>query len=227
MLNGNKKNITIIAVAVLNLLLTIGAITVLDKMLPLKFYAQNPFKMVSKGALLILPVVILVLSALQVFYRIKTIKKPVNTFRRVEDAVFVCIIGLLMIINWVFVCVGKDNTGTPVVTFNIPVVSVIMAVIATVLAMYASSLPINKFGSKIGLSTPETISNEKLWRIGNKFAALCAFISALAFVFLAAYFKLVMFKWHYLITGIVIACILIGYAPRLYIKKVASKNVEA
>ena len=138
MLNGNKKNITIIAVAVLNLLLTIGAITVLDKMLPLKFYAQNPFKMVGKGALLILPVVILVLSALQVFYRIKTIKKPVNTFRRVEDAVFVCIIGLLMIINWVFVCVGKDNTGTPVVTFNIPVVSVIMAVIATVLAMYAS-----------------------------------------------------------------------------------------
>ena len=112
MLNGNKKNITIIAVAVLNLLLTIGAITVLDKMLPLKFYAQNPFKMVGKGVLLILPVVILVLSALQVFYRIKTIKKPVNTFRRVEDAVFVCIIGLLMIINWVFVCVGKDNTGT-------------------------------------------------------------------------------------------------------------------
>ena len=224
MLNGNKKNITIIIVAVLNLLLTIGAVASLDKMLPLKFYAQNPFKMVSKGSLLIIPIVIIVLSALQVVYRLKTIQKPVNTFRRVEDAIFVGVVGLLMIINCVFVSVGHDNTGTPVVSFNIPVIGVIMAVIATLLAMYASSLPINKFGSKIGFRTQETLSNEKAWRVGNKFVALCGFLSSLLFVFIAAYFVLVRFKWHYLVTAIALTCILIGYAPRLYIKRIISMN---
>ena len=79
MLQGKKKNITILVVGILNLVLTLVAMFGMDKRLPLNVFKSFVLdKMVSRENLLIIPVIVLILCIIQVYYRIKTMDKPIT-----------------------------------------------------------------------------------------------------------------------------------------------------
>ena len=72
MMNRKKKNMTILGVAILNLILTCVAIFKLKAMVPINIFQHDIQKMCSKELLLILPVIVLIISVFQVLYRIKS-----------------------------------------------------------------------------------------------------------------------------------------------------------
>lgn len=227
MLQGKKKNITILAVGVINFILTLFAMIGMDKRLPINIFKDSTLaKMDVKEKLLIIPSVILILCACQVFYRIKTMDKVVTKGKLIEDATFVVIIGALILCGWLLVDVGYQYMPNHTLAFELPVLSTVLAVLAIIISAVASILPINKFNSVIGYRSKETKVDESIWRVTNRFAGFTFFVSALILVVLAAYFVFNPFKWSYLIVGIAVALILMFYAPSVYAKNIYSRKYK-
>lgn len=226
MMNRKKKNLTIFGFAILNLLLTIVAMTKLKAMIPINLFEKEISKMCSKEYLLVLPIVVIIISVLQIIYRMKTMDKVVTTGKIIEDGMFTFVDGLLMLGNWIFVYIGFVYTKTTLINIYIPVIYVVMAVIGIALAGVYSTFPINKKGSIIGLITKETIENDDIWRIANRFNGFTGFVSAIIIVLLSAYFLVFGFNFIYLLVGIIICGILMFYMPRLYAKMVAEKRAQ-
>lgn len=227
MLQGKKKNITIIVVGVLNFILTIGAMIGMDKRLPINIFKEFVLdKMVQKENLLIIPAVVLVLCALQVFYRLKTMDKTVTRGKIIEDAVFTFVIGVLILLGWLLVDVGYQYMPNHRVGFETPVLSVVLASFAIVISTVASTFPINKFKDVIGFNTKETKADESIWRVTNRFAGFAFFVSAIILVILAVYFALNPFKWTYLAVGVIVALVFMFYAPTLYAKNIYNRKYK-
>ncbi len=226
-MDKKKKNIALIGISVINLIVTIIIYVNLKKMVPINFFANDTIgKMVPKTMLLILPTLSIIISVIQVLFRVKTIDKPVTTAKRVEDGLFAFIDGLVMFSNWILLYISYEFTKTTLVNVEVPIGLIIMGIIGLALAGVYSTFPINKMGSVIGLKTKETMQSEAVWRIANRFNALTGFISAVAIVILAIYFLLFGFNWVYLLLLIVICGILMFYAPRVYAKKVVKDLSE-
>lgn len=226
MMNRKKKNLTILCTAILNLILTIAAIIGLKSMVPINLFGQDISKMRSKEMLLILPVIVLVISILQIIYRLKTMDKTVTTGRLIEDAAFAIVDGLLICSNWALVYIGHMYTNTMLINVEIPVIYIIMTIIGIALLGIYSTFPINKKGSVFGLVTKETIEDDEVWRIANRFNGFTGFVAGIIIILLAAYFTVYGFNWVYFVFGIFIALLLMFYIPRLNAKKVARKKSE-
>lgn len=221
----NKKNFTILGIGVINLIASFFAVSKLSTMLPLNIFADNVVdKMCSKNMLLLMPVVVLLLCAVQVLYRLKTMDKTVTTGKRIEDALFTFITGILLLVNWTLIYIGSEYTATNLVSKEFPILYFITAIIGVLMVVNYSAYPINKFGSIIGLRTKETLEDENVWRLANRFNAFTGFVSALIVIGLSVYFTLVGFNWVYLILGIIFCGTLMFYAPKLYAQMVASKK---
>ena len=218
----NKKNFTILGIGVINLIASFFAVSKLSTMLPLNIFADNVVdKMCSKNMLLLIPVVVLLLCAGQVLYRLKTMDKTVTTGKRIEDALFTFITGILLLVNWTLIYIGSEYTATNLVSKEFPILYFITAIIGVLMVVNYSAYPINKFGSVIGLRTKETLEDENVWRLANRFNAFTGFVSALIVIGLSVYFALVGFNWVYLILGIIFCGTLMFYAPKLYAQMVA------
>ena len=225
MLQGKKKNITILVIGILNLILTLGAMFSMDKRLPLNVFKDFVLdKMVSRENLLIIPVIALILCIAQVFYRIKTMDKPVTVGKRVEDALFTIIVGVVILLGWLLVDVGYQYMPNHKIGFEVPVLSVILSCLAILIASIASIFPINKYKDVIGFRSKEAMADESIWRVANRFAAATFFVSALVLVFLAVYFEIVGFNWAYLACGIIFDIIIMIYAPYLYAKNIYNRK---
>ncbi len=223
----NKKNFTILGIAILNLILSIIAISKLSNNIPINIFATSIIdKMCSKQLLMIIPVVVLLISILQVIYRLNTMDKVVTTGKRIEDAVFTFIDGLLIYINWMFVYVGYSFTSTNLIKVDIPVGYIIMALIGIVIVAIYSTFPINKFGSRIGLRIKETIEKEEVWRTANKLNAFTGLLSGIIIVLLSGYFLLYGFNWIYLLIAVLVCVLLMFYIPILYAKMIYRKVVN-
>lgn len=221
----NKKNFTILGIGVINLIASFFAVSKLSTMLPLNIFADNVVdKMCSKNMLLLIPVVVLLLCAVQVLYRLKTMDKTVTTGKRIEDALFTFITGILLLVNWTLIYIGSEYTATNLVSKEFPILYFITAIIGVLMVVNYSAYPINKFGSIIGLRTKETLEDENVWRLANRFNAFTGFVSALIVIGLSVYFALVGFNWVYLTLGIIFCGTLMFYAPKLYAQMVASKK---
>ena len=223
MLNRKKKNITIFFVVVLNFLITFITMFSLKSRLPLNIFKEVPNNMVPRERLLVIPAIIVALGIAQIFYRLKTMDLPVTTGKRIEDAAFSAVTGILMLIGWIFVYIGYEFTLNPVLEIKLPILSIVLFILATAITSIASTLPINEFGSRIGLRTKETLEDENVWRLANRFNAFTMFLSSIVLLILAIYFALNTFKWSYLAMAIVFDLIITFYAPRLYAKLVSSK----
>ena len=221
----NKKNFTILGIGVINLIASFFAVSKLSTMLPLNIFADNVVdKMCSKNMLLLIPVAVLLICAVQVLYRLKTMDKTVTTGKRIEDALFTFITGILLLVNWTLIYIGSEYTATNLVSKEFPILYFITAIIGVLMVVNYSAYPINKFGSIIGLRTKETLEDENVWRLANRFNAFTGFVSALIVIGLSVYFTLVGFNWVYLILGIIFCGTLMFYAPKLYAQMVASKK---
>ena len=225
MLQGKKKNITILVVGILNLILTLVAMFGMDKRLPLNVFKSFVLdKMVSRENLLIIPVIVLILCIIQVYYRIKTMDKPVTKGKRIEDAVFTLVVGVVILLGWLLVDVGYQYMPNHKIGFDVPVLSVILSCLAIIIATIASVFPINKYKDVIGFRSKEAMTDESIWRVTNRFAAATFFISAIVLVVLAVYFEMVAFNWAYLVLGIIFDAIIMIYAPYLYSKNIYGRK---
>lgn len=223
----NKKNFTILGIGVINTIASFAAVSGLSKMLPLNIFADSVIdKMCSKNMLLIIPVVVLLLCAVQVLYRLRTMDKTVTTGKRIEDAAFTFITGLLLLVNWSLIYIGHEYTMTNLVSKEFPIVYFITAIIGLFMVVNYSAYPINKFGSIIGLRTKETLADEEVWRISNRFNAFTGFISAIIVIGLSIYFALVGFNWVYLVLGLIFCGVLMFYVPKLHAQMVARKKAN-
>lgn len=223
MMNGKKKNLTILGIAILNLILTFFAVLNLKNMIPINIFEDSIGKMASKQLLFNLPVLVLVISVFQVIYRLKTMDKTITTGKLVEDGLFAFFDGLLIGINWIFVYIGDQYTKTTLINIDIPVIYIIMAVIGFGLVGLYSTFPINKKGSIFGLVTKETIESDEIWRIANRFNGFTGFVSAIIIILLSAYFIVYGFNWVYLLIALIVCAFLMFYAPRLYAKTLKRK----
>lgn len=223
MMNRKKKNLTILGIGVLNFILTIVVMANLKSMIPINFFEEGIAKMTSKSILLLLPTIVLLISIFQVIYRIKTMDKTVTTGKLIEDGLFAFIDGLLIGINWLLVYIGVQYTNTTLINIDIPVIYVIMAIFGFALVGVYSTFPINKKGSIVGLVTKETISNDEVWRIANRFNGFTGFISAIIIIALSGYFIMFGFNWVYLVIALFICGMLMFYIPRLYAKRIQDK----
>lgn len=223
----NKKNFTILGVGVINLIASFFAISKLSTMLPLNIFADTVVdKMCSKNMLLIIPVVVLLICALQVLYRLKTMDKTVTTGKRIEDAIFTFVVGMSLLINWSLIYVGYEYTLTNLVSKKFPIIYFITATLGVLMAVNYSAYPINKFGSVIGLRTKETLEDEGIWRVANRFNAFTGFVSAIIVIGLSIYFALVGFNWVYLVLGLIFCGTFMFYAPKLYAQMIARKKAN-
>lgn len=222
-MNRKKKNLTILGIGVLNFILTIVVMANLKSMIPINFFEEGIAKMTSKSILLLLPTIVLLISIFQVIYRIKTMDKTVTTGKLIEDGLFAFIDGLLIGINWLLVYIGVQYTNTTLINIDIPVIYVIMAIFGFALVGVYSTFPINKKGSIVGLVTKETISNDEVWRIANRFNGFTGFISAIIIIVLSGYFIMFGFNWVYLVIALFICGMLMFYIPRLYAKRIQDK----
>ena len=223
MMNRKKKNLTILGIGVFNFILTIVVMANLKSMIPINFFEEGIAKMTSKSILLLLPTIVLLISIFQVIYRIKTMDKTVTTGKLIEDGLFAFIDGLLIGINWLLVYIGVQYTNTTLINIDIPVIYVIMAIVGFALVGVYSTFPINKKGSIVGLVTKETISNDEVWRIANRFNGFTGFISAIIIIALSGYFIMFGFNWVYLVIALFICGMLMFYIPRLYAKRIQDK----
>ena len=226
MMNRKKKNLTILVIAILNFILTFVAMIKLKAMIPINVFAKDITKMCSKELLLILPIIVLIISVFQVLYRIKTMDKKVTTGKIVEDGVFAFLDGLLICMNWILVYIGAIYTKTTLINIDIPYIYIVMILVGLVLAGIYSTFPINKKGSLIGLITKETIEDEEVWRIANRFNGFTGFISAIIIVLLAGYSIIYGFNWVYFVFALFVCGMLMFYIPRLYAKYIARKKSE-
>lgn len=226
MMNRKKKNLAILLIAIFNLIFTIMAMTELKSMIPINLFEKEISKMCPKEYLLILPIIVILMSILQIMYRLKTMDKVVTTGKIVEDGVFTFIDGLCIIGNWALVYIGFVYTNTTLINITIPIIYIIMAIIGIVLAGIYSTFPINKKGSIIGLVTKETVEDDEVWRIANRFNGFTGFVSSIVIVLLSAYFIVYGFNFIYLLLAVIICGILMFYMPRLYAKMVAEKKAQ-
>lgn len=227
MLQGKKKNITILVIGILNLILTIGAMFSMDKMLPLNIFKDHVLeKMVSKDYLLIIPIIALILCIAQVYYRIKTMDKPITRGKILEDAAFTIVIGVVILLGWLLADVGFQYMPNHNIGFKVPVLSVVLACFGIIFTAIASVFPISKFKDIVGFRTKETMSDESIWRVTNRFAAVTFFISAILLIALAIYFEVVVFNWAYLACVIIFDLIIMIYAPYLYAKNIFNRKYK-
>lgn len=227
-LNKNKKNFTILIVAVVNLILTFYATTKLSSNLPLNLFADNIIdKMCSKYLLLVIPSIVLVISALQVLYRLNTMEKPVTIGKLVEDAMFAIVDGALISANWVFTYIGMSYTTNLIVSgITIPTIYLVLIGLCIILIGFYSTYPINRFKSPIGLRTKETMEDKEIWRVANRFNGFTGFVGTLAFIAIIINFILNGFNWIVLVFGIVIVALLNVVVPRLFAKMVGQKRED-
>ncbi len=224
MMNRKKKNLTILLLAVLNFILTIFAITNLKSMVPINIFKSDIGKMCSKQMLLAIPLLVIVISLIQVFYRLKTMDKPVTTGKLIEDGTFAFVDGLLICINWLLVYISSIYTKTTLINVEIPVIYIVMGIIGLVMAGIYSTYPINKKGSILGLRTKETLEDDGVWRISNRFNGFTGFVSSIIVVLLAAYYIVCGFNFVYLLLAIIFCGMLMFYVPRLHATMIARKK---
>lgn len=227
-LNKNKKNLGILAVAVVNLIATFAVVTKLSGNLPLNFGADNIIdKMCSKYFLLIIPAIVTIISALQVLYRLSTMEKPVTMGKLVEDAMFSIVDGALIAANWVLVYIGMNYTSSLIVSgITIPAIYLVLIGICILLIGFYSTYPINRFQSPIGLRTKETMEDKEVWRLANRFNGFTGFVGTLTFIGIIVNFILNGFNWIVLVFGIIIVALLNVVVPRLYAKMVGNKKED-
>ena len=223
----NKKNFTILGIGAINTIASLVAVGSLSKRVPINIFKEvAKDKMCSKNLLLILPAVVLVMCIGQVIYRLKTMDKTVTKGKRIEDALFTFITGILLVINWSLIHIGYNYTISPVVNSQLPIAYFITAIIGVAMVTIYSAYPINKFGSIIGLRTKETLADEEVWRIANRFNAFTGFVASLIVIGLSVYFALVGFNVGYLVVGLIFAAALTFYVPVVYAKHVAKRKAE-
>lgn len=224
MMNRKKKNLTILILAVLNFILTIVSIVNLKAMVPINIFESDIGKMCSKQMLLALPLLVIIISLIQVFYRLKTMDKPITTGKLIEDGGFAFVDGLLICINWLLVYISSVYTKTTLINVEIPVIYIILGIIGLVMAGIYSTYPINKKGSILGLRTKETLEDNEVWRISNRFNGFTGFVSAIIVVLLAAYYIVYGFNWIYLLLAIIVCGMLMFYIPRLHASMIAREK---
>lgn len=223
-----KKNITILAIAILNIVATFFVMLKLSGDVPINlFAADNRGRMLSKYMLLVIPALTLVISILQVLYRVKTMDKTVTVGKIIEDALFTIIDGLLIAANWYLVYISIDYTKTSILHYNlVPVYYIISIICGIVLAALYSTYPINKFGTIFGIRTKETLEDKEVWRIANRFNGFTGFVSSLIIILLSVYFIVYGFNLTYLIIAIFVCGFLMFIIPPMYAKMVY-KRVKA
>jgi hypothetical protein len=226
MMNKKKKNFTILFIAVLNFILTVAAIIKLKSMVPINVFEKDIGKMCSKQLLLGIPTLVIILSLLQVLFRLKTMEKKVTTGKIIEDALFAFVDGLLICINWLLVYIGVKYTETTLININIPVIYIVMGVVGLVLCGIYSTFPINKKGALIGLKTKETLEDDEVWRIANRFNGFTGFVAALIIILLSAYYIVNGFNIIYFIFELFVCGMLMFYIPVLNARMVARKKSE-
>lgn len=222
-----KKNFTILGIGILNLILTVYVVVknIVTKMVPINIFASDLVgKMSPKYLLVIAPIAVMVISIIQVIYRLNTMDKPVTTGKLIEDALFTFIDGLLITGNWLFVYMGYKYSVTKLVVPElIEPAYVLLILLGLVIAAIASNFPINKRGSILGLRTKETMENGEIWRLANRFNGFTNFVSAIIIILLAFEFIIAGFNLIYLIVAAIICVILMFVVPRIYAKLVAKK----
>lgn len=230
MLNRKKKNYTILGAAIINLIATIYVLTkVITKVsVPINIFATDLVgKMQSKYVLLIAPIIVLLISIVQVMYRKKTMFKTVTTGKLIEDALFAFIDGLLIIANWVFVIIGYNFVKTSLISsIGINPAFLVIILIGLIILAISSTFPINRTGSILGLRTKETMEDDKIWRSANRFNGFTMFISAIIIILLGFDFIIKGFNLALLIGAILLSVVLIVIVPRIYVKIYAKHKVE-
>ncbi len=222
-----KKNFTILGIGILNLILTVYVVVkhIVTKMVPINIFASDLVgKMSSKYLLLIVPVIVIIISIIQVIYRLRTMDKPVTTGKLIEDALFTFIDGLLITGNWLFIYMGYNYSVSKLVVSDlISPIYVLLILLGLVIAAIASNFPINKKGSVLGLRTKETMENGEIWRLANRFNGFTNFVSAIIIILLAFKFIVSGFSLIYFVIALIVCAILMFVVPRIYVKLVVKR----
>ena len=111
------------------------------------------------------------------------------------------------------------------IDINIPVFNIIMIMVGVVLIGIYSTYPINKTGSIFGLVTKETLENEEIWRVANRFNGFTGFVAAITLILLSGYFLINGFNWVYMVLEVFICIMLMFYIPRLNAKRAAKSRI--
>ncbi len=221
----NKKNITILGVGVANACASAYAISKLSTSVPINFFAKSTVdKMVPKTTLFIIPAIMIIISICQVIYRLKTMDKPVTFGKLLEDGLFAFIDGLLAVVNWSLIYIGYCYTSTNIVNGDfVPVIYIFTAILGVIMMAIYSTFPINKFGSRLGLRTKETLQDKEVWRVSNRFNGFTGFVSGLLLVLLSMYYVVAGFNWIYLLIYVIFVVMFNFYTPLLFAKSALRK----
>lgn len=223
----NKKNFTIIAIGLINLILSIVVIHNLSNNVPINIFATSIVdKMYSKNFLFIIPAVVMALCVFQLLYRLNTMDKTVTTGKRIEDAIFSLLTGSLLLVNWTLIYIGYRFTQTTLIKIDIPIIYIATSFLGVLMIAIYSTYPINKMGSFCGLRTKETLADEEIWRVSNRFNAFTGFVAGLVVIGISIYFALFGFNWVYLVLALFACFILMFYVPKLYSQSVSRKKAE-
>lgn len=229
MFDRKKKNFTILAIAVINFIIAIVMMNVITKKsIPINIFASDVIgKMQPKSMLLVLPVIVLIISIIQVFYRKKTMYKTVTTARLVEDGVFAFVDGLLITFNFILEIIGYNFVKTSLISSTtINPFFVLIIFIGLIVASISSTFPINRVGSILGLRTKETLKDDRIWRRANRFNGFTMFISAIILILLGFDFIVKGFNLLLLIVSLIISVVLIFVVPRIYVKIISSDKKD-
>lgn len=229
MFDRKKKNYTILAIAIANLVASIYVITkVITKLnVPINIFSSDLGRLCSKNYLLVLPIIVLIISIIQVMYRKKTMYKTVTTGKLIEDGVFTFVDGSLIVINWLLTIIGYNFIKTSLISsISINPIFILIIFIGILVASIASTYPINRTGSILGLRTKETMADDKIWRRGNRFNGFTMFISAIILVLVGFDFIIKGFNLVLLLSAIIIDLILTFVVPLIYVKIISKESRE-
>ena len=229
MFDRKKKNYTILAIAIANLVASIYVITkVITKLnVPINIFSSDLGRLCSKNYLLVLPVIVLIISIIQVMYRKKTMYKTVTTGKLIEDGVFTFVDGSLIAINWLLTIIGYNFIKTSLISsISINPIYVVIIFVGIIIASISSTYPINRTGSMLGLRTKETMADDKIWRRGNRFNGFTMFISAIILVLVGFDFIIKGFNLVLLLSAIIIDLILTFVVPLIYVKIISKESRE-
>ena len=228
MFDRKKKNYTILGIAIANLVAIIYVITkVITKLnVPINIFSSDLGRLCSKNYLLVLPVIVLIISIIQVMYRKKTMYKTVTTGKLIEDGVFTFVDGSLIVINWLLTIIGYNFIKTSLISsISINPIYVVIIFVGIIIASISSTYPINRTGSMLGLRTKETMADDKIWRRGNRFNGFTMFISAIILVLVGFDFIIKGFNLV-LLSAIIIDLILTFVVPLIYVKIISKESRE-
>ena len=229
MFDRKKKNYTILGIAIANLVAIIYVITkVITKLnVPINIFSSDLGRLCSKNYLLVLPVIVLIISIIQVMYRKKTMYKTVTTGKLIEDGVFTFVDGSLIAINWLLTIIGYNFIKTSLISsISINPIYVVIIFVGIIIASISSTYPINRTGSMLGLRTKETMADDKIWRRGNRFNGFTMFISAIILVLVGFDFIIKGFNLVLLLSAIIIDLILTFVVPLIYVKIISKESRE-